>query len=54
LLRLRPPGADKFPFFVDLSMTQGIDGDLVKIMSRYDNEWGYACQMIRLALAEKG
>lgn len=36
---------------VDLSMTQVVDGDLVKIMSWYDNEWGYANQMVREALA---
>jgi glyceraldehyde 3-phosphate dehydrogenase len=35
---------------VDLGMTQVIDGDLVKIMSWYDNEWGYTHQMIREAL----
>ncbi len=34
---------------VDLSMTQVVDSDLVKIMSWYDNEWGYACQMVRQA-----
>jgi len=35
---------------VDLTMTQVVDGDLVKIMSWYDNEWGYAMQMVREAL----
>ena len=35
---------------VDLTMTQVIDGDLVKVMSWYDNEWGYAAQMVREAL----
>lgn len=35
---------------VDLSMTQVVDGDLVKVMSWYDNEWGYASQMVREAL----
>jgi len=35
---------------VDLSLTQVVDQDLVKIMSWYDNEWGYASQMIREAL----
>lgn len=35
---------------VDLGMTQVVDGDLVKVMSWYDNEWGYASQMIRLAV----
>lgn len=34
---------------VDLTMTQVVDGDLVKIMSWYDNEWGYANQMVREA-----
>ena len=34
---------------VDLELTKVIDGDLVKIMSWYDNEWGYANQMIREA-----
>jgi glyceraldehyde 3-phosphate dehydrogenase len=31
---------------VDLTLTQVVDGDLVKIMSWYDNEWGYASQMV--------
>ncbi len=35
---------------VDLSMTQVVDGDLVKVMSWYDNEWGYSQQMIREAV----
>jgi glyceraldehyde 3-phosphate dehydrogenase len=35
---------------VDLSMTQVVDEDLVKIMSWYDNEWGYANQIVREAL----
>jgi glyceraldehyde 3-phosphate dehydrogenase len=34
---------------VDLTMTKVIDGDLVKIMSWYDNEWGYTAQMMREA-----
>lgn len=34
---------------VDLEMTQVIDGDLLKIMSWYDNEWGYATQMVKEA-----
>jgi glyceraldehyde 3-phosphate dehydrogenase len=34
---------------VDLNSTQVIDGDLVKIMSWYDNEWGYASQMVKQA-----
>jgi glyceraldehyde 3-phosphate dehydrogenase len=35
---------------VDLGMTQVVDGDLVKVMSWYDNEWGYTNQMIREAV----
>lgn len=34
---------------VDLEMTQVVGGNLVKIMSWYDNEWGYASQMVREA-----
>jgi glyceraldehyde 3-phosphate dehydrogenase len=39
---------------VDLTMTQVVDGDLVKVMSWYDNEWGYTNQMIREALRLTG
>jgi Glyceraldehyde 3-phosphate dehydrogenase, C-terminal domain len=41
---------------VDLELTKVIDGDLVKIMSWYDNEWGYANQLMREArsLARRG
>ena len=39
---------------VDLELTKVIDGDLVKIMSWYDNEWGYANQVLREALALTG
>lgn len=34
---------------IDLEMTQVVDGDLVKVMSWYDNEWGYTNQMVREA-----
>jgi len=35
----------------DLAMTRVVDGDLVKVMAWYDNEWGYASQMVRQALS---
>ncbi|MBD3427087.1 MAG: type I glyceraldehyde-3-phosphate dehydrogenase [Candidatus Omnitrophica bacterium] len=37
----------------DPDMTRVIDGDLVKVMSWYDNEWGYANQMVNEALKGK-
>jgi glyceraldehyde 3-phosphate dehydrogenase (phosphorylating) len=36
---------------VDRDLTQVVDGDLVKVMSWYDNEWGYASQMVRQAVS---
>jgi glyceraldehyde 3-phosphate dehydrogenase len=35
---------------VDLGMTQVVDGDLLKVMSWYDNEWGYSSQLVREAV----
>jgi glyceraldehyde 3-phosphate dehydrogenase len=32
---------------VDLGMTKVVDGDLLKVMAWYDNEWGFTNQMIR-------
>lgn len=32
---------------VDLELTRVVDGDLVKVMAWYDNEWGFTNQMIR-------
>lgn len=40
---------EPYASIVDLELTQVADGDLVKIMSWYDNEWGYAAQMVREA-----
>ncbi|RJP16199.1 MAG: type I glyceraldehyde-3-phosphate dehydrogenase [Candidatus Abyssobacteria bacterium SURF_5] len=36
---------------VDLAMTQVVDGNLIKVMSWYDNEWGFSNQMIREAVS---
>ncbi len=38
---------------VDLSMTRVVDGDLLKVMTWYDNEWGFTNQMIREIVALK-
>ena len=32
---------------VDLELTRVVDGDLVKIMSWYDNEWGYGAMLLK-------
>jgi len=34
---------------VDLSLTTVVDGDLVKVMAWYDNEWGYSNRLVELA-----
>ena len=39
---------------VDLGMTQVVDGDLLKVISWYDNEWGYSNQMVREAIRIAG
>ena len=36
-----------FAAIVDLEMTRVVDGDLVKVMAWYDNEWGFTNQMVR-------
>lgn len=36
-----------FAATVDMEMTRVVDGDLVKVMAWYDNEWGFTNQMIR-------
>jgi glyceraldehyde 3-phosphate dehydrogenase len=41
---------------VDSLITQVLDGNFAKIMAWYDNEWGYSCRVVDLALyiIEKG
>ena len=35
---------------LDAQYTKVMDGDFVKILSWYDNEWGYSCRLVDLAL----
>jgi len=41
---------------VDGQMTKVLDGDLLKVVSWYDNEWGYSCRVVDLIafLTKKG
>ncbi len=39
---------------VDLGLTRVVGGDLLKVMSWYDNEWGFTNQMIRQILEMAG
>jgi glyceraldehyde 3-phosphate dehydrogenase len=34
---------------VDLQFTQVLGGDMVKVVTWYDNEWGYSCRTADLA-----
>ncbi len=33
---------------VDSELTKVLDGNLVKVVSWYDNEWGYSCRVVDL------
>jgi len=41
---------------VDAEMTKVLDGNLVKVIAWYDNEWGYSCRVVDLVdfLVKKG
>lgn len=41
-----------FAATIDMEMTRVVDGDLVKVMAWYDNEWGFTSQMIRQIQSE--
>jgi len=38
---------------IDLALTKVVDGDLVKVFSWYDNEWGYASMLVKHVLLLK-
>src|SRR3989344_4646350 len=38
---------ESFGSIVDLNFTRVVDGDLVKVLSWYDNEWGYGAMLIK-------
>ena len=43
-----------FSAIVDLPSTRVVDGDLVKVLAWYDNEWGYACRLVdQIAIVAK-
>jgi glyceraldehyde 3-phosphate dehydrogenase len=31
---------------VDTALTKVMDGNFVKVLSWYDNEWGFSCRMV--------
>jgi len=41
---------DPHSAIVDLPLTKVVDGDLVKVIAWYDNEWGYSNRMVETAL----
>ncbi len=36
---------------IDLKYTRVVGGNLIKILAWYDNEWGYSCRLVEMALA---
>jgi glyceraldehyde 3-phosphate dehydrogenase (phosphorylating) len=47
---------NSYSSIVDMAYTKVLDGDFVKVLSWYDNEWGYSCRCIDLVrmIASKG
>jgi glyceraldehyde 3-phosphate dehydrogenase len=45
---------DPHASIVQLDMTRVVGGNLVKVMSWYDNEWGFTSQMIQVAVQQLG
>jgi glyceraldehyde 3-phosphate dehydrogenase len=40
---------DPHSSIVDGPLTAIMDGDMIKVVAWYDNEWGYACRVVDLA-----
>lgn len=40
---------NSYSAIVDLNLTKVIDGDLLKVIAWYDNEWGYSCRLAEMA-----
>ncbi len=40
---------NSYSSIVDLGLTKVVDGDLVKVVAWYDNEWGYSCRLGEMA-----
>lgn len=45
----RDYNGDPHSSIVDALSTMVVDGDMVKVVSWYDNEWGYSCRVVDLA-----
>jgi glyceraldehyde 3-phosphate dehydrogenase len=45
---------DPHASIVQLDLTRVVGGNLVKVMSWYDNEWGFTSQMIQIAVQQLG
>ncbi|MFB6225650.1 MAG: type I glyceraldehyde-3-phosphate dehydrogenase, partial [Candidatus Paceibacteria bacterium] len=43
--------ASQYASIVDTEMTRVVDGNLVKVMAWYDNEWGYVSMLMRHVLS---
>ncbi len=41
---------DSHSAIVDLSLTQVVGGNMVKVIAWYDNEWGYSCRLVEEAI----
>ncbi|MDO9510036.1 MAG: glyceraldehyde-3-phosphate dehydrogenase, partial [Candidatus Magasanikbacteria bacterium] len=40
---------NSFSSIVDLNLTNVVEGDLVKVVAWYDNEYGYSCRLVEMA-----